>query len=291
MRRFNFILTLTIATTLAAFTSTCLALGTALSVESYDAGTTPAFGGYINPATALGSPERFTGEGVFPGAVSPFNSPFLNTELVSIGEGGHLTLRLSHEVTPDATGPELGVFTNVGIIDVDNDFSNPAATASASPVGAFGVDSALVEVSEDGLAWTSLGLQQFDIPTSGYTDLTNPFSATPGSVNSSFDQPFSGVLDDFANLDYYNGGATDVLDVLGGSGGGTWLDISATGLSQISWIRFSVADDNNGSVDLNFELDAVTISATALGATVPEPSSLVLLSISLLVVGSRRRIR
>ncbi len=278
-----------IATSLAANPTKALAQGTALYVDSYNAGSTPTPGGYTNPATAIGSPERFTGEGTWDGVVSPFNAPWLTTELVSIGEGGQLTLRLSNFVTPDATGPELGIFTNATIADVDGDFANPAATASAAPVSAFGVDSALVEVSEDGLAWTSLGVQLFDIPTSGYTDLTNPFSAVAGAVNSNFDQPFLGVLDDFAGLDYYNSGATDVLDVLAGSGGGTWLDISGTGLSQISWIRFSVADDNDAGTSLNFELDAVTIAASALGGQIPEPTSAALLAIALAAVGCSRR--
>ncbi len=288
MRDYFVFAAMAFATILVAVPTNAFALSTALFVDSYNAGSTPAPGGYIDPATALGSPERLTGEGVFPGVVSPFNSPFLNTELVSIGEGGHLTLQLSNLVTPDASGPELGIFTNATIADVDGDFSNPAATASAAPVSTFGTDSALVEVSEDGLVWTSLGEQLFDIPTSGYTDLTNPFSGTPGAVPANFDQPFTGVLDDFAGLDYFNGSATDVLDVLAGSGGGTWLDISGTGLNEISWIRFSVADDNNVGTSLNFELDAVTIASSALGGLVPEPTSASLLAMALVAVGGLR---
>ena len=44
------------------------------SVLAYDAGSNPA-PGYTDPSSALGSPERFTGERVFPGVVSPFNPP------------------------------------------------------------------------------------------------------------------------------------------------------------------------------------------------------------------------
>jgi hypothetical protein len=263
------------------------AIGTALYVDSYTAGST-AQGGYTSPLTAVGSPERFTGENVFDGVVSPFNPPFLTSELVSIGEGGQITLQLSHFVNPDASGPEIGVFTNAGLVDVDGSFLNPAATASATPVATFGADSTEVEVSEDGISWTSLGVQLYDMPTSGYTDLTNPFSSTPGSVDSSFDQPFTGSVSDFAGLDYFDAGATDVLDVLNGSGGGTWLDISATGLSQIAWIRFSVADDGLVGTGLNFELDAVTISANALGSLVPEPTSTTLLALALAAACSVR---
>jgi len=287
MKHHFLLTTVVLAVNLVALAAEAQAIGTALYVDSYAPGST-AQSGYTNPLTAVGSPERFTGENVFDGVVSPFNPPFLTSELVSIGEGGQITLQLSHFVVPDASGPEIGVFTNAGLVDVDGSSLNPAATASVAPVATFGDDSAQVEVSEDGISWTSLGIQLFDMPTSGYTDLTNPFSSTPGSVDSSFDQPFTGSLSDFAGLDYFDAGATDVLDVLSGSGGGTWLDISATGLSQIAWIRFSVADDGLAGTNLNFELDAVTISADALGGLVPEPTSATLLAFALVAVCSVR---
>jgi hypothetical protein len=62
------------------------------------------------------------------------------------------------------------------------------------------------------------------------------------------------------------------LELLAGSGGGTWLDISPTGLAQVGYVRFSVP----GTISESFELDAVSISATAVGGRVPEPSALVL---------------
>ena len=252
------------------------ALGTAFQVVSYDAGSTPT-AGFTSPAAALGAPERFTGESTpFPGTVSPFNPAFLSSEVISVGEGGHLTLRLSHLVLPQASEPEIGVFTNTGFIDVDF----PNGLAGSDPVATFGVDDAHVAVSADGVSWVSLGNVTFDLPTNGYTDLTDPFSGVPGSVESSFDQPFIGSLSDFADLNYYDNSDTDMLDVLGGSGGGTWLDISGTGLSEVSWLRLSVADDGDSQTSLNFELDAVTIAASALGSAVPEPSTWVLLVVA-----------
>ena len=41
--------------------------------------------GFTDPQTSLGSPERFTGEGIFPGVVSAFNPAFGTDEIVSIG--------------------------------------------------------------------------------------------------------------------------------------------------------------------------------------------------------------
>ncbi|MEX2309696.1 MAG: hypothetical protein WD738_19140 [Pirellulales bacterium] len=244
----------------------------AASVISYEAGATAATG-FTTASAALGEPERFTGEGVFPGVVTPFNPPFLASEIVSVGEGGQITLRFSHYAIPQAAGPEIGVFENIGLIDTD--FPNGQA---GSPAGTFGaLDSAIVEVSADGINWVSLGSVTFDIPTNGYTDLTDPFSTSPGSVPSDFQQPFTGSLSSFDGLRYFDAGGPDILEVLGTSGGGTWLDISGTGLAKVGYVRFSIADDGLSGTSLNFELDAVTISHAALGRIiVPEPCGLAL---------------
>jgi hypothetical protein len=121
-------------------------------VISYDPGSTPAFGGYTTPATALGSPERVTGEIFsFASDVTVFNPAFGTDEIVSVGEGGHLTLKLSNYVLP-GTGAEIGVFSNVGILDIDfpnGQVGNPAQT--------FGNSIAEVAVSADGIAWASRG--------------------------------------------------------------------------------------------------------------------------------------
>jgi len=91
-------------------------------------------------------------------------------------------------------------------------------------------------------------------------------------------------------LRYFDAGGTDVLDMLAGSGGGTWLDISGTGLAQVGYIRFTVPIDLTPGVDANFELDAVSISHAALGgATVPEPATLVLVAGAIAFTATSRR--
>jgi hypothetical protein len=251
----------------------------AAAVVSYSPGG--AAGSGVNTATsALGSPDGLSGEGLgFPNVLSPFSPSFEADEIVQIGEGGEITLRLSHYVIPGA-GLELGVFTNVGL--ADEDFPNGKA---GNPPFTFGVDSAVVEVSENGVAWVSLGSTLFDLPTNYYLD-SGPFDSTPGNSPADFGKPFGGTLTDFSGLDY-----SQILALLDGSAGGRWLDLSGTGLSQIGYARFLVPDDGNPATALTFELDAVSISNAAVGSLVPEPASWLLLAsggATALIVARRR---
>ncbi len=187
-------------------------------------------------------------------------------EIVQIGEGGQLTLQLSHHVLPTA-GLELGVYTNVGV--ADENYPNGKA---GSPPFTFGASSAVVDFSADGATWVGLGSILFNIPANYYLD-RGPFDTTAGSQVADFGKPFPGTLSDFGGLDY-----SQILGLLDGSAGGTWLDISGTGLSQVGYIRFSVPDDNNAGTNLLFALDAVSLSTAALGNPVPEPSTWLLLA-------------
>jgi hypothetical protein len=252
----------------------------AAGVVSYNAGATPT-SGFTQPSVALGEPERLTGEGSFPGVVSPFNPPFGLNEIVSVGEGGQITLRLSHYALPLAAGPEIGVFENVGLIDTS--FPNGVA---GSPAAAFSIDSAIVDVSADGAHWMSLGNVAFDVPANGYTDLADPFSSGAGTAPSDFQKPYTCSLDDFSGLRYSDASGPDMLELLAGSGGGKWLDISTTGLPQVGFIRFSVADDQSATSRLNFELDAVSIAHAAMGQiVVPEPTTVIAACFAIAVAG------
>ena len=168
----------------------------AVEVVSYNSGTTAA-AGYNNLAAPLGMPANTNGSNVFGGVISPFNPPYQTNDIVSIGENGHLTLRLSNYVVPQAGSREIGVFTNAGLAD----FDYPNGKADGGPF-TFGVDSALVDVSENGTSWVSLGNVTFDIPANAYTDLTDPFSLTNGSAPADSQQPFAASLSDFANKTY-----------------------------------------------------------------------------------------
>ena len=148
----------------------------AVQVISYDAGTTAA-AGYDHATAPLGPPANTNGPDLFQGVISPFNPPYQSNDIISVGELGHLTLRLSNYAIPQAGVPEIGVFTHVGL--ADNDYPNGLADGGPT---AFSIDSALVEVSENGTSWASLGNVTFDIPTNAYTDVADPFSLTNGDM-------------------------------------------------------------------------------------------------------------
>lgn len=235
-------------------------------VVSYVQGT-GANPSYVDPTTALGSPERFTGEtdfgGSFASAVSMFNPAFGTDELVSIGEGGSLEVRFDEPIIDDPANPygvDLIIFGNEGFIDADfpnGTISDPAAIFSADPME--------VLVSDDGSTWVSLGtFTEGLFPTQGYLDLP-PQSSTPGSVPTSFQRPIdpSLTLSSFDGLTY-----AQALDLYDGSGGGTPIDIAASGFSQISYVR--VVNHTPGAT---VEIEAF--------ATVPEPSTSLLALVGL----------
>src|SRR5205814_9293367 len=109
-----------------AFTSPAGAVVTGSSVVDYQPGSATSF---TKPAAALGLP---VGDTTF-GALTPFNPPFKDDQIVIVGSGGSITLRLSAQVAAGGAGPEIGVFSNNGLVDV-----SPGGTGAAgSPAATF----------------------------------------------------------------------------------------------------------------------------------------------------------
>lgn len=245
-------------------------------VVSYEAGGTAA-PGYDEPLTSLGSPERFTGElAGFPGVVSIFNSPFGTDEIVSIGEGGFLTLAFDEPITNDPAhrfGVDFIIFGNAFFLDADwpnGRIGDPAILAAEGPMR--------VSVSSDGVDFTSLGdVMEGLFPTQGYLD-SGPYDVTRGNVPSDFTRPVDPALslEDFAGLTF-----PQVLDLYQGSGGGIPIDIAASGLEAVRFIRIEVFDDGDPNNDISVEIDAIS--------TVPEPASILMLMLGVCICGAKRR--
>jgi hypothetical protein len=211
---------------------------------AYDAGANPA-AGYTDPAAALCRPQRFTGEGVLPGVVSPFNPAFGLDEIVSIGAGGQLVVRFDTPVTDDPDNPfgiDLLIFGNTGFIDADGVVG-----------GVFGDDGGVVEVSADGIAWTILPATADGLlPTTGYLD-AGPYDGDPGAQPSTFTTPADPglTLGDLMGLT-----CAEVIELYGGAGGGSGIDLAATGLAAISYVR--ITNPGDPAVTPAVEIDALS---------------------------------
>ncbi len=265
---------------IAMAASVTLANPFATSVISYNPGTNAA-SGYTDASTALGSAERFTGEGIFPGGVTPFNPAWGTDELVSIGSGGQLTLGFDTLITNSASnayGIDFIVYSNSGFLDTswtDADPNNDGTGVIGSNPFIFGAGGeATIQVSQDGTNWFTATTTVLDLfPTLGYSDYTIPTPGSPGLIETDFTQAMDPalMLSDLANLSF-----AEIIALYNGSGGGIGIDIASTGLASASFVRFL---NESGEA---FEIDAV--------AVVPTPSTLMLLSFGSLAAMRRRRV-
>ena len=239
------------------------------------------------PSSALGMPGDIVGAGTgFDSILSPFSPHYEDGQIAQIGEGGSITLRLENFAVITPGTPEIGVFTNFGL--GDSDFPNGRAAADLNAQFAtFGRDSAITEVSGDGNTWFNLGNIDFDQPSSAFTDAVTPFDADgTGLTPADFALPHGNLLADYAGQDW-----ASIKTMLGSSAGGEWLELGATGLGQVGWIRFSLPDDGDPATALSFELDAVSVAAAATGSPVPipEPGTTTLLVALASITALRRR--
>jgi hypothetical protein len=214
----------------------------------------------VNPYAAVGKPGEIVGAGTgFDSLLSPFNPHYEEGEITQIGEGGDLTLRLGRGATVSPGTREIGIFTNTGLLD--GDFPN------GLNAGSFGIDAVEIAVSADGLSWRSLGSITCDFPSSAFTDAPGPFhDDAAGLTRSDYAKAHSLQLSDINGLSH-----PEILALLGGSAGGTWLDLSPSGLDQVGYIRFHVPDDGDAGTENTFELDALSINAAAAGEAVTGP--------------------
>lgn len=200
----------------------------AATVVSYDAGSGAA-PGFTNANAALGMPERFTGEGLIPSCVTPFQPAFRPDEIVSIGVGGSLVVAFDHEVVDDPRNPfgvDLLVFGNAFF--TDQSFGGGVVAGLASEGGA-------IEVSADGIVYHEVRKLEADglFPTLGYLD-QGPYATTHGSIESDFLRPVdpAWTMGTLVGLGY-----DSLLEAYDGSGGGVGVDLARVGLGAIRFVR------------------------------------------------------
>ena len=240
-------------------------------VVSYNGGTLGS-ADYVNPLTALGSPERFTGEtGGFPAAVSPFNPVWGTDEMVNIGPGGSLVLRFNEPVVNDPLNPfgiDLLIFGNAGYISDFGMGVTSGAMFSHSTQGR-------LEVSQNGSTWIMVNGVNPDgaFPTLGYQDITDPFSSPMGTVLTDFTKPVNPSFD-AAGLSL-----AEIIAAYDGSGGGVGVDFAGTGLDWITHVRISYLGTTG----------EISIDALADVRAVPAPGAACALVVGGLLLARRRR--
>jgi hypothetical protein len=246
----------------ASLVSTGKAAGFADTVIAYNPGTGFS-AGFTNASASLGAPTA---------TATPFSPAFQNSQIVSLGAGGSLTVQLGTPVQNDPSHPfgmDFTVFGNTGFIVTNGNFSGGGITSGAMFGNNTGVTH--VWVSSDNINYFELnpvlaptvdGLFPTD-STGNFNLPVNP-ALLPGS--------FNGLT------------LAGIRALYNGSAGGSSYDISwaqdsqgnAVALSSIDYIRVEVLSGKS-------EVDGFALVAA------PEPSSWAFLAGGLLVIGWLRK--
>ena len=217
---------------------------------------------YTNSSAALGEPSRVT-PGQFGGPVDPFNSPYLASQVLSVGGGGSLTVQFNTPIQNDQShrfGLDFMIFGNAGFVITNGNFSGGGITDGSL----FGQNTGAtrVSVSADGQKFFTLNPALAPVVDAMF----------PTDSNGDFGQPVDSNLraTDFSGKDL-----AGLRALYGGSGGGAGFDLAwaqdANGqpvtLGSIHFVRVDVLSGES-------EIDGFAIVGGV--AAVPEPSTLAL---------------
>lgn len=204
------------------------------AVVSYVQGTTPN-PGHNNASTALGEPTRVI-PGDFGGPVTPFNTPYMNSQVVSVGAGGSLTVQFNSPILNHPSNPyglDFIIFGNAGFVDTDwpNGMSDGSLYGNSAP------GSTQVSVSADNINY-------FVLNTS-LSPLVDSLYPTDGSGN--FQTP---VNPSWAASAFAGQNLSGIRALYAGSGGGAGFDIAwaSVPLPAINYIRVEVL---SGDADID----------------------------------------
>jgi hypothetical protein len=239
-----------------------------------------AVAGYQNTSMNLGAWPLTTGGS---SAISFENPQFQKNDLIAFGNGGTMTLQFNTPITPVVGEKDLGIFT---------------AQALASGGSFFnGQMEAAILVSSDDVNWYNLTGQlitnptsytaqayQLNAPTMAYNFATDATAwsaggghltasqlaglsvadfTTPMPDDSLFNNPASSNAQRGALIT--DNSMADYTEEFGTSGGGSWFDISGSGLSSIDYVMLN--GDANDPATGGVRLTGVFANSSA----VPEP--------------------
>jgi hypothetical protein len=240
----------------------------------------------------------------FDAAFATTGSGAYGAQILAIAPGTSLELSFgSHGYAATSAaindgGFNLGIQAGVGITDT-NYGTGTTGTAAADYTNP---REAVVAVSQDGNTWKYLqyngvtgstavepnpaapslyqwvadsaqaSLISFDVPTNYFNSSSiGPDGVyAPGTVPANtpvadFSKPFLGTLSALSNQSW-----PQILNSLGGSAGGTWLDVAGTGLSSINYIEFTVPSSATSAMYVQ-----------AVVGVVPEPATLACLLVGM----------
>jgi len=207
---------------------------------------------FNDPACALGRPTvDTTGDGWFipPDEAMPVVGvypPFRSFEVVSIGAGGHLTVRFDHRVANhpyNRRGIDLIVFGNAAqVIGGGQAWGN--GDPNLTVAGAQGlVDRGVLSVSQDGQNWHAFDagpyVNDFAPALGRVYDPADPDPAL-GAWNQWWGEPTDPTRPLDVSLSFSSLAGKTVAEVAGAYGasaGGTGFDIGSLGLEWIQYVR------------------------------------------------------
>ena len=234
------------------------------AVVDYDPGTGAA-DGYTNTTVVVGAPTTMTSFG----PVHMFNAPWEMDHVLSMGSAGRLTVRFDEPVEDDPMNPfgiDLLIFGNAGFFADGPTYDSQ----HTSPAGLFGADGGRVEVSQDGTVFVEVvgAIADGLFPTQPWLDAA---ATRPADLTRPVDPRLT--------IDAFDGLSLEAaLALYAGSGGGAGIDIAATGLSRIFYVR--VSHEGAGNVEIDAFADV---------AAIPEPGSGLLIALGIALGAARRR--
>ncbi|MDB6112387.1 MAG: hypothetical protein JWR69_4137 [Pedosphaera sp.] len=202
------------------------AAGFADVVLDYSPGTGFA-SGFTNASVSLGQPTS---------TANPFSPPFRNTQLVSLGAGGSLTVQFNTPILNDPShsyGLDFNIFGNTGFVITNGNFSGGGITDGTLLGNNPGATR--VWVSQDNLTYYLLN--------PSLTPTVDSLFPTDGIGN--FSMPVNPAL---GQNDFAGQGLAGIRALYGGSAGGTGFDISwaedahgnSVSLDSINFVRIDV---------------------------------------------------
>lgn len=250
----------------------------------------PATGLYNDPAAVLGRPTlRFNaGSATSPDLrrakliEAPFNrGPGGEPLITTFNNGQSVTVRMGRPVEDHPLNPfgiDFIVFGNAFFTGSGGTVSDATNLNTFILSGSAFVERTLVSVSPDGVQWYTYtggpyGDQLF--PTNAYRWDRATATWSDDELDPTLPVDPALLSQSFAGLS-----AADVLDLYGGSAGGTGFDLAPSGFASIQYIRFEGAPGFVGG-----EIDAV-----ARVRPIPEPAAAGVVLSALPLLARRRRV-